>query len=64
MQNASLRIIRIITLISVLLLAFSNSLVLAEGNDQTEQLGDLTVNATRVEKSIYKIPAAVGYVGK
>ena len=64
MQNASIRIIRIITLISVLLLAFSNSLVLAEGNDQTEQLGDLTVNATRVEKSIYKIPAAIGYVGK
>ena len=60
MQNASLRII---TLVSTLLLAFSNSLVLAEDNDQTEQLGDLTVSATRVDKSLYKIPASVSYVG-
>ena len=60
MQNASLRII---TLISSLLLTFSNSLVLAEDNDQTERLGDLTVNATRVDKSLYEIPASVSYVG-
>lgn len=60
MQKASLRVI---SLISALLLAFSNSLVLAEDHDQTEYLGDLTVNATRVDKSLYEIPASVSYVG-
>lgn len=29
-----------------------------------EQLEDITVQATRVDKSLYEIPASVGYVGK
>ena len=28
-----------------------------------KQLGDITVSATRVEKSLYEVPASVGYVG-
>ncbi len=31
---------------------------------QVEQLGDITVSATRVEESLYKIPAAIGVVDK
>jgi iron complex outermembrane recepter protein len=31
---------------------------------QAEQLGDITVEATRVDKSLYEIPASVGYVNK
>jgi len=61
MQKASLNAVQ---LISVMLLTFCNGLVLAEVNDPAEDLGDMTVSATRVDKSIYKIPAAVGYVGK
>ena len=34
------------------------------GKTQPEQLEDITVQATRVDKSLYEIPAAVGYVGK
>ncbi len=61
MQKASLRVIQ---LISVILLTLCNSLAQAEDTNSAEHLGDMTVNATRVEKSIYEIPAAVGYVGK
>jgi iron complex outermembrane recepter protein len=60
MQTASLKVIN---LISAILLTLCNSLVQAEDNDQTEHLGDLTVNATRVDKSLYEIPASVSYVG-
>ncbi len=31
---------------------------------QAEKLEDITVQATRVDKSLYEIPASVGYVGK
>ena len=31
---------------------------------QTEQLEDITVQATRVDKSLYEVPAAVGVVNK
>ena len=31
---------------------------------QPEQLEDITVQATRVDKSLYEVPAAVGYVNK
>jgi len=31
---------------------------------QVEQLGDITVSATRVDKPLYKIPAAIGVVDK
>jgi iron complex outermembrane receptor protein len=61
MQKASLNAVQ---LISVTLLTLCSGLVLAEDNDPAEHLGDITVNATRVDKSIYQIPAAVGYVGK
>jgi iron complex outermembrane receptor protein len=39
--------------------------VLAEeaAGSSYEQLGDITVSATRVDKSLYEIPASVGYVG-
>ncbi|RKZ45139.1 MAG: TonB-dependent receptor [Gammaproteobacteria bacterium] len=61
MQKASVNRIQ---LISLILLTLCHSLVLAEDSDPTEHLGDITVSATRVDKSIYDIPAAVGYVGK
>jgi iron complex outermembrane receptor protein len=44
-----------------LLLAGSAVSVQALGADL---LGDITVQATRVDKSLYKVPAAVGYVDK
>ena len=31
---------------------------------QVEELGDITVQATRVDKSLYEIPASVGFVNK
>ncbi len=61
MQKASLNAIQ---LVSVILLTLCNNLVLAEDDDPAKHLGDITVSATRVDKSIYEIPAAVGYVGK
>jgi iron complex outermembrane receptor protein len=35
-----------------------------EAPKKAEQLQDITVQATRVDKSLYEIPASVGYVGK
>ena len=32
--------------------------------EQVEELGDITVQATRVDKSLYEIPASVGFVNK
>jgi len=60
MQKASLKVVN---LISIIVLTLCNSLVFAEDSGQAEYLGDLTVNATRVDKSLYEIPASVGYVG-
>lgn len=36
----------------------------AEKQKQVEELGDITVQATRVDKSLYEIPASVGFVNK
>lgn len=50
-------------LISAVLLAFASSQALAKDAGEPEHLGDITVNATRVDKSLYEIPSSVGYVG-
>nr|WP_305793143.1 TonB-dependent receptor [Sedimenticola hydrogenitrophicus] len=46
-----------------LALLLAGAAVSAEAQD-ADLLGDITVQATRVDKSLYKVPAAVGYVDK
>lgn len=48
----------------VLMFFFSPSIQADDVETEPEQLQDITVQATRVDKSLYEIPASVGYVGK
>ena len=48
-----------------IIMAFFSQPILADDIEKdAEQLQDITVQATRVDKSLYEIPASVGYVSK
>jgi len=49
--------------LSVVILAATCLFAQAATAEEVESLSDVTVTATRVDKSLYEIPASVGYVG-